>query len=126
MRDRNRGPETAPGVPTVESAAETPALAPLLVEPRRRLLLRTVNREGPIRIGDLADELAAVGVSTDGASPQRCREVYLELHHVDIPLLSGAGLVTYDDVKGTVSLSVPNATLGELLADVDERLSTAE
>lgn len=124
MWEPDREPEPVAGGPTADPEPTGSALLPLLAEPRRRRLLRTVRREAPASLGALAGELAAADASTARATPRRCREVYLEVHHVDVPLLSGAGLVRYDEDTGTVSLAVPEATLDAVLADVDERLST--
>lgn len=124
MWDSDRGSEVASGTSTDEHSSEKSALLPLLAEPRRRRLLRIVRREGPIGLGTLTSEIAAADVAGDRASPHHCREVYLEVHHVDIPLLSGAGLVAYDEESGTVSLTVSDTRLEEVIADVDDRLST--
>lgn len=73
-----------------------------------------------MRVGALVGEIAG---DDPEASPSRSREVYLSVQHVDLPLLSGAGFVTYDHDSGEVSLAIPVARVGTLLDAVDERVA---
>ncbi|MFB6166030.1 MAG: hypothetical protein ABEJ31_12790 [Haloarculaceae archaeon] len=78
----------------------------VLADGRRRRLCGVLFRgdERRYRVPDLVDRLRAADGSGEGdrsASPKRIR---LELHHVHLPKLQAAGLLTYDPDAGVVTV----------------------
>lgn len=72
---------------------------------RRRLVLaRVSDRESAIPVSELAGELAATEQDTRPAdvSPHERERNEIRLHHVDIPPLAAAGLVSYDAQHGLI------------------------
>ena len=63
---------------------------------RRRRVLRHLLRAGePLHLRELAERLAGDGAS--GAGDERVRREYTGLHHVALPKLTQAGVVTVED-----------------------------
>ncbi|NHN43156.1 ArsR family transcriptional regulator [Halorubellus sp. JP-L1] len=91
-----------------------------LAETNRRRVLRYLrNVEDGSTLQDLATVLAG-WESTESdrvVSNDRRRELMVALHHVHLPVLADAGLLSYDSNDGTVALeSIPDA-VEEALAD---------
>lgn len=75
------------------------AIFELLADQRRREALYVLDRrEGPITVAELADEVATVVE----AGPER---VAIALHHVHLPKLADAGVVSYDAEARTALLA---------------------
>jgi hypothetical protein len=73
---------------------------------RRRLVLARVSeRDEAVPISSLARELAAAEKNVPAAdvSPRERERHEIRLHHVELPPLSAAGLVSYDARRGVVT-----------------------
>ena len=78
-----------------------------LANHRRRYALHYLKQaEGPVDIGDLAEQVAAWENATDAANldAQERKRVYIALYQSHLPSMDDAGLVTYED-DGTVELT---------------------
>jgi hypothetical protein len=73
---------------------------------RRYILLQLKQRQGPIELTELAEELAAWENDAPVADlPQEDRKrVYVSLYQTHIPKLDDAGLVEYDSDSGLVAI----------------------
>ncbi|AUV82780.1 hypothetical protein C2R22_14950 [Salinigranum rubrum] len=68
---------------------------------RRRIVATLLERTDPVPV----DDLASAVVEADGAgSPSTGRDAIVTLHHVDLPVLSAAELVTVDEDDDLVEL----------------------
>ena len=106
---------------TGRTPSETDALTralDVLAHPRRRAALTVLQDAGWLSLDALAQavvarcDTAAVG---DGSSLERVR---LELHHVHLPKLDAADVVTYDPADGQAVCTVEDDLLTRLLDDV--------
>jgi len=98
--------------PTVDTAPErrAGAIATALATPRRQALLERLVEidQAVVPVRTLADALDG-----DDAEPERAtagpdrRRLDIALHHVDLPKLEEAGILTYDPAAGTVSVRRP-------------------
>lgn len=88
--------------PTVDASIEE--LSTLLQHSRRRYVLWYLDRNaGPTSIDILSRRIAAHEAETTAGPTQRDeRAVRSSLHHVHLPMLVDAGLVTYDAQQGVV------------------------
>ena len=80
----------------------------LLSNARRRLVLSYLQEEGgPISIGELATNVAAMenDVPPEELDAQQRKRTYVSLYQTHIPKLAKAGAVDYDSDEGTVSLA---------------------
>ncbi|WP_435174813.1 DUF7344 domain-containing protein [Halorussus sp. AFM4] len=88
--------------PAGESDGTDPALEDALgalADERRRDLLRSLlerDGEGPVGVGELAEEIADESDAED---------VRRSLRHAHLPRLDGAGIVAYDAREGEVRLA---------------------
>lgn len=74
-----------------------------LADKRRRIVLTTLYRnDGPMNRITLATEVAE-DTQSDGETAEPVEEVLLDLHHVHLPKLADAGLVTYDIDDETIT-----------------------
>ncbi|MFC7156824.1 hypothetical protein ACFQPA_15410 [Halomarina halobia] len=111
-----------PGSPsearTVERALPVDTVFGLLSDGRRRRVLTYLDRHEPrIEVGRLAERLTE---GRDGATPEA---VAIALHHVHLPKLDAAGVVSYDAAARTVEREPAADQLRPylLLARADER-----
>lgn len=77
----------------------------LLSNPRRRYILYYLRtHDGPIKLTDLADEVAAWEYDTDveELSKQERKRVYVSLYQTHVPKLAEIGLVDYDASVGLI------------------------
>ncbi|VTT88118.1 hypothetical protein DM2_1452 [Halorubrum sp. DM2] len=106
---------------TRENGLSQDALFSLLSNPRRRFILRYLNRtDESIQLQDLAAEVAAWENETDRealTSKQRKR-LYVSLYQTHIPKLEEAGIVEYDGDTGQIRLTDRGGDLNRYL-DVD-------
>jgi len=87
----------------------------VLHSPRRRYALCCLHdREGPVALDDLIEEVAAHENDThvEDISETDRKRIYASLYQTHIPKLAEAGLVEYDQASGTVEPT-------DLAADVD-------
>ncbi|WP_254272838.1 DUF7344 domain-containing protein [Haloarcula marina] len=93
----------APTIP-VETALD------ILRNDRRRAVLAAVTgTQGPHPLAELATEVAAVahGKSVADVTPAEHRETKILLHHVDLPKLDAAGMVSYDPEENVAESDDP-------------------
>ncbi|WP_436927816.1 DUF7344 domain-containing protein [Halosimplex amylolyticum] len=82
------------------------ALFRAITDGRRRAVLDVLSHQfGPIRLETLAREIGAYGrdVNESDVATEDVERVLGRLHHVDLPRLSDAGVVTYDADEQTVA-----------------------
>lgn len=94
----------------------------ILSSPRRRYVLYYLRTtDGPIKLTDLAEQVAAWENETSPAeiTEQERKRVYVSLYQTHIPRLDEAGIVEYDKDSG-------NIVLVEDAAGIDDYLSTPE
>lgn len=85
-------------------------LSALLADQVRLDVLRNLEEaDGPLSLADLAITLAREEVDAEGDKWVRAECYRIQLGSVHVPSLEEAGLVEYDERRGTVSLS-PSAT----------------
>lgn len=81
-------------------------LSALLADQVRLDVLRNLEEAGvPLSLPDLAVELAREEVDVEGDQWVRAECYRIRLCHIYVPSLEEAGLVEYDQRRGTVSLS---------------------
>lgn len=97
----------------------------LLTNQRRRHVLLILAQTSPLKLGDLAERIAAQEQDTSPAeltSKQR-KSVYTSLYQTHLPKLAESGLVEYDRDRGVVALADRADLVGPYLqpAQVSER-----
>jgi hypothetical protein len=77
---------------------------------RRRTLQYLTERDGPARVGELADQITAweQGIDIADIAPEARKSVYNSLTQTHLPHLATRDIVEYDRAAGTVELA-PNA-----------------
>jgi len=88
----------------------------LLSNSRRRFVLHYLKQaDGPVRLSELAAEIAAIEneVSVDELTSQQRKRTYVSLYQTHIPKLQDAGAVTYDAETGMVELAAGAGEIGE-------------
>ncbi len=88
----------------------------LLSNSRRRFVLHYLERaDGPVRLSELAAEIAAIEneVSVEELTSQQRKRTYVSLYQTHIPKLQDAGAVSYDAETGTVELAAGAGEIGE-------------
>jgi len=88
----------------------------LLSNSRRRFVLHYLKQaDGPVRLSELAAEIAAIEneVSVDELTSQQRKRTYVSLYQTHIPKLQDAGAVSYDAETGMVELSSGAGEIGE-------------
>jgi hypothetical protein len=81
-------------------------------EHRQHIIADLVNRAETASIHDLADCLASKEYEP---TPAGAENALLALHHIHLPHLAAAGLITYDTTHKTVALRVNAADLRPFL-----------
>jgi len=108
---RGRNPSVTPvAEPGASAPADQPPLTPdeifhLLQTNRRRDALRYLKRhEGPVRMRDLAEQVAAWENDTTvrALSSRQRQRVYIPLYQTHLPKLDEAGVIEYDQSRGVV------------------------
>ena len=86
----------------------------MLSNQRRRYVIHFMKRNpGPIRIRDLAQQVAAWenGIEIEELTYKQRKRVYTSLHQTHLPKLNDAGVVEYDRDRGTIALASGAAEL---------------
>jgi hypothetical protein len=95
----------------------------MLSNQRRRYVIHFIKRDpGPIRIRDLAQQVAAWenGIEVEELTYKQRKRVYTSLHQTHLPKLHDAGVVEYDRDRGTITLADGAAELDIYLDVVSE------
>ena len=88
----------------------------LLSNSRRRFVLHYLKQaDGPVRLSELAAEIAAIEneVSVEELTSQQRKRTYVSLYQTHIPKLQDAGAVSYDAETGMVELASGAGEIGE-------------
>ena len=88
----------------------------LLSNSRRRFVLHYLKHaEGPVRLSELAAEIAAIEneIPVDDLTSQQRKRTYVSLYQTHIPKLQDAGAVSYDAETGRVELAAGADRIGE-------------
>lgn len=105
--------DTCPELAAVELAEDTDALPKdivfeLLTSPRRRAVICYLKTTGgEATRGGLAEQLAAAehGVDPAAVSAQQRKRLYISLYQVHLPRMADAGVIEYDEDRGTIELT---------------------
>jgi hypothetical protein len=95
----------------------------MLSNQRRRYVIHYMKRNpGPIRIRDLAQQVAAWenGIEVEELTYKQRKRVYTSLHQTHLPKLNDADVVEYDRDRGTITLASGAAELDIYLDVVSE------
>lgn len=95
----------------------------LLSSRRRRDALRYLaDRDGPVDMRDLAEQVAAWEQETtvQRLSSQERQRVYIALYQTHLPKLADHGIITYDQSRGTVERTERADQLDPYLDETDE------
>lgn len=77
----------------------------LLSNARRRFVLHYLSeRQSPVELRELADEVARWETGEQTLSRKQRKRVYVSLYQTHIPRLEDAGVITYDSETGMVEL----------------------
>lgn len=106
-----------PDPSVIESIAADTAFDILSIKRRQCVLQCLLPYDNPVALADLADDVVALenGTGTTDVSKEDAKDVYVSLYHADIPKLSAADIVEYDQVQNTVTLTQNAAELRPLL-----------
>jgi len=88
----------------------------LLSNSRRRFVLHYLERaDGPVRLSELAAEIAAIEneIPASELTSQQRKRTYVSLYQTHIPKLQDAGAVSYDAETGMVKLAAGAGEIGE-------------
>lgn len=91
--------------PTTEKLSRTPPMDCLTNRRRRYLLQVLVGSPTSMTERELAEEVvsATQGTPVDGVVDEEIRSAHINLRHIDLPKLSEAGLLTWNEGDGTVT-----------------------
>lgn len=92
----------------------------ILSSPRRRYVLFYLkNRQQPVELTELAEELAAWenDITVDELSSQARKRVYVSLYQTHVPKLEEAGLIEYDADTGHLVLAEDTSELAPYLGE---------
>ncbi|MFC6989124.1 hypothetical protein ACFQJD_11155 [Haloplanus sp. GCM10025708] len=95
----------------------------MLSNQRRRYVLKYLKSDpGPVRIRDLSQQIAAWENDVDASelNYKQRKRVYTSLHQTHLPKLDDAGVVDYDQDRGTIELAERAAELDIYLEVVSE------
>lgn len=104
--------ESTDGAADTPAAAKTPAIElekdvifEILKNQRRRRVVQYLREHGDTELGDLAESIAAEENETTVAqlSSEERKRVYIGLYQTHLPKMDDAGVVAYDQSRGTVS-----------------------
>lgn len=92
-----------------KASAELPrdSIFDALVNSRRRLVLRYLAEHGgPVRLGDLAEHVAAIenDLSADALDSAQRQRVYISLYQSHLPRLDDMGIIEFDRSHGRVEV----------------------
>ena len=89
----------------------------VLMNARRRYVLHFLGQQSPIRLGELAELVAAAerGTTVDQLGSKERKSVYTSLYQSHLPKLAETGVIKYDRNRGTISLADRAAELEEYL-----------
>jgi len=93
----------------------------ILSRGRRRYLLYTLKKRGPMELTELAEYVAAWenDIDVEDLEKQQRKRVYVSLYQTHVPKLEEAGLVEYDEETSVVSLSSQAGELDRFLGGED-------
>jgi len=82
-------------------------LLQILAEPRRRYALYHLRRHEEATVTRLADNVAGWlnAARSEPLSAEAHVRLYTDLHHTDVPKLSAAGLIEYDEENERVTVA---------------------
>lgn len=103
---------------TTESDLSQDVVFDILSSTRRRYVLYYLRTtDGPVRLTDLAEEVAAWENETNRANitDQERKRVYVSLYQTHIPRLAEAGLVSYDKDSGQIELAAEATNIDRYL-----------
>jgi len=108
------------GSPEAETTLPPPDdLFRAVADSDRRRLLAVLSTESSVPLDDLTDILVGWETSASGpAGRDEWAQMQIELVHMHLPLLSDAGLVTYED--DTVQLTCESTPVEELVSFATE------
>lgn len=103
---------------TSDSQISQDVVFDILSSPRRRYTLYYLRTtEGPVKLTDLATQVAAWENDTDpeDITEQERKRVYVSLYQTHVPRLDEAGIVDYDSDSGYVALTDDAYSIDEYL-----------
>lgn len=94
---------------------------------RRRVLQCLLATDGPVQLGDIAEQITAweYGITIEEITPEQRQRVYIALYQSHLPKLAECGLITYNRTQGIVERTSQINQVTRYL-DQDETLSQAE
>lgn len=102
----------------VEGHEDLRAVQAVLARPRRRVILDVVTEHGPVTTRDLAIQIAARvdDVASSAVADDQLKPIAVSLHHVDVPKLVAAAVLTTDDGVDRIRAG-PKASLVDRVLD---------
>lgn len=101
---------------------ETDEIFHILQTRRRRDVLRYLRRaDGPVRLGELAERVAAreQGTTVDALTSSERQRVYISLYQSHLPKLDREGIVDYDKDRGIVERTSLAAAFDPFIDEID-------
>ncbi|WP_254769390.1 DUF7344 domain-containing protein [Salinilacihabitans rarus] len=101
---------------------ETDEIFHILQTRRRRDVLRYLRQaDGPVRLGDLAERVAAweQGTTVDALTSSERQRVYISLYQSHLPKLDREGIVDYDKDRGIVERTPLAAAFDPFIDEID-------
>jgi DNA-binding transcriptional ArsR family regulator len=98
----------ADGSADVTDRLQKDVIFDLLTSPRRRTAICYLQSVGgEATRGELAEQLAAteLGLEPAEVSAQQRKRLYISLYQVHLPRLADAGVIVYDEDRGTIELT---------------------
>lgn len=94
---------------------------------RRRVLQYLVDTDGPVQMGDIAEQITAweYGTNVEEITSEQRQRVYIALYQSHLPKLAEFGLVTYNQHQGIVE-QTPHINQVTRYLDQDETPSQSE
>lgn len=94
----------------------------ILKNRRRRLVLRyLLDNEGPVTLGTLSEHVAAIenDKGPEALNSRERKRAYVGLYQCHLPRMDDAGVIEYDQNRGTIALGEHAEELGPHLRDTD-------